>query len=239
MNRRSVGNSARAGFALAIVALLLSGGLSFFNIRRIDRNAGLVVHTHEVLDELRDTLGSLAEAESSQRSYLITGEKSYLEPQREAVAEALAHMKRLKSLTVDNELQQQRLVDLEPRIELRLDSLQHGITIRDAEGVDGARRYVLAGKGKREMATIRDLIGDINKTEMSLLAARETESKLSYHTAVVTQWVTTILGLGLVVAAYLLAARELETRRNSTEALARANDELEDRVEGELPTWLR
>lgn len=69
MNLRSIGNAAKAGFALAIVALLLSGELSFFNLQRIQHNAGLVVHTHLVMDELRGTLDSLSESESNQRSY--------------------------------------------------------------------------------------------------------------------------------------------------------------------------
>ncbi|CAN5468225.1 hypothetical protein BH20VER3_BH20VER3_17240 [soil metagenome] len=85
-----VGKGATMGFALALFALLVSGALSYYNIRRIARNEGLVVHMHEVLDEIRDTLQSLAEAEAGQRGYLITADQSYLEPQRAAVATAQA-----------------------------------------------------------------------------------------------------------------------------------------------------
>ncbi|MBA3651719.1 MAG: CHASE3 domain-containing protein [Chthoniobacterales bacterium] len=125
--RSSVGKGATLGFLLAIVALLVSGGLSFHNIRRIARNERLVVHTHEVLDELRETLTSLAEAESSQRSYLITQDPTYLVPERPAVAGAQLHLDRLRALTKDNPAQQARLTKLRPLINLRLNSLQTGI----------------------------------------------------------------------------------------------------------------
>ncbi|MEO8439662.1 MAG: CHASE3 domain-containing protein [Spartobacteria bacterium] len=226
----SIGRGATLGFLLAIVALLISGSLSFYNIRRIARNERLVVHTHEVLDELRDTLNSLSEAESSQRSYLITQDSTYLVPERAAVAGAQVHLDRLLVLTGDNPAQKTRLTKLRPMINVRLNSLQTGITTRDAEGMEATRRYVLAGKGRNEMTSIRGLIGEIRGAEEQLLAVRESESRVSYHTALVTQWVTTLLGLGLVLSGFLLAKRELETRERGTEALARANDELEERV---------
>ncbi|MGI8889245.1 MAG: sensor histidine kinase [Chthoniobacterales bacterium] len=227
----SVGRGAQIGFSLALLALLVSGGLSYYNIRRIARNEGLVVHTHEVLDEMRDALRSLAEAESAQRSYLIGGDPTYLETQRAAVAGARAHVDQIAKLTSDSPSQQARLVRLRPMIEVRLRSLQTGITTRDREGLEGARRYVLEGKGRREMTSIHGLVDEMQRAELDLLARRERESRLSYRTSVVTQLVTTLLGVGLIAAAFLLARRELETRRRGVAALAKANDELEGRVE--------
>ncbi len=86
--KRTVGIGATIGFALAVLALLATGWLAYQNIRRIARNDALVVHTHNVLDELRDLVATLSEAESRQRSYLITGEQLYLQPYRTATAAA-------------------------------------------------------------------------------------------------------------------------------------------------------
>lgn len=99
--KKSVGRGATLGFALAIVVLFASGGLSYENIRRISRNDALVVHTDQVLDGARDILAALFEAESRQRSYLITGERLYLEPVRAAAAAAGVGLSRLQELTVE------------------------------------------------------------------------------------------------------------------------------------------
>ncbi len=226
-----VGFRASVGFALAVLALALSGWLSYENIRRIARNDALVVHTHEVLDEMRDLTANLSEAESRQRSYLLSGEQLYLEPYRAAAAAAERSGARMKKLTTDNPTQQERLKQLQPMVTVRLASLEKGFAIYNTSGMEGARRYIIEGRGRREMEAIHGLLGEMQKTELGLLQQRETESHDSYNTAVLTVWSSTLLGLVLVGAAYRMTARELETRRRGSEALARANDELEDRVE--------
>lgn len=229
--RHSVSKSALLGFALAIIVLIVSGALATVNLRRITRNDALVVHTHLVLDEIRDVLATLAIAESSQRSYLVTGEAIYLTPYRSAAGVVQSHVSAIKSLTVDNPIEQDRQARLQTLVNARLESLQTGITIRNQEGAEGARGYVLTGKGRREMDAITGLLNDMQETEMDLLKQRDQESRLSYRAALVTQWLTTLVGLALVGAAYWLTARELETRRRGVAALNEANSELERRVE--------
>ena len=229
--KRSIGKWTSAGFLLTIAVLGLSGWLSYRNLNQLSDSEGWVIHTHEVLDELRDTLATLAEAESGQRSYLITGDPAYLGPYRSACGAVTAHLQRVAFLTADNVVQQKRLTGLNETVEKRLSSLGAGIEVRDAAGIEGAIRYVNEGRGRREMDSIRTQIAVMIQTEQSLLAVRKTRSFRSYWTAVATQLLTTLIGVGLVVTGYFLAAREIETRRLGTEALARANDELEARVE--------
>lgn len=227
----TVSRGAGVGFTLAIIVLLVSGWLASINVMRISRNDSWVVHSHEVLDDIRDVLASLESAESSQRSYLISGEKLYLGPYQQAAALAQSHIARIRADTSDNASQQQRIRQLNDLVMVRLASLRDGVLIRDREGVEGAARYVLAGKGRREMDSIRKVVDQMKETELGLLRMRDAESRASYHAALTTQWITTLLGLGLVAAGYWLTARELETRRRGVEALNRANDKLEMRVE--------
>ena len=214
-----------------MVVLLTSGWLSYRNLQRLSRNERLVVHTHEVLDEIHGALTTLADAEAGQRSYLISGDADYLQRYRSAFVETRSHVARAIDLTADNPIQQERLARLGPLVTARLDSLQKGVAIRDAGGVESAQRYVLAGLGKRQMDSIRRLVSEIENTEAGLLRARERESQVSLRTALGTQSGTTLLGVGLVVAAWILTVREVESRRRGAAALTHANDELEERVE--------
>ena len=225
-----VGKGLTIGFALTSLVLLASGWISFRNLQRLSTNAALVIHTHEVLDEIRDVLGSLAEAETQQRSFLLTGETLYLPLHERAATAARLHVEQLLALTVDNSSHRKALIDLRGNILIRLESLQTGVTIREAEGLDAARRYVQMGKGRREMDVIRQRLGEIERGELELLRQRETQSRVSYRTALATQWTTSLLGLALIAAGYLIAAREVETRRRGVEALTHANDKLEARV---------
>ena len=228
--RRSIGLGATLSLILAIIVLLITGWVSYLNLQRISRNDGWVVHTHYVLDELRDILATLSAAESSQRSYLITADPHYLEPYTRAAALALKKVKHVRELTADNPSQQERVARLEPAIEKRLSFLRAGVDTRNARGLEGARDYVSAGQGREQMKMVSAVLNEMQAEELRLLALREHESRLSYRVAVATLLISTALGLGLVLAAYRVTIRELRTRAQGVEALARANDELEDRV---------
>lgn len=226
----SVGKTATVGFALAVAVLLASAWLSYRNVRRIARNEARVVHSHEVLDTLRRTMTDAVDAETGQRGYLITGEAPYLEPYQVALGSIRTHLDRLRQLTADNPVQKRRLDDLEQKIAARLEALRIGIGIRDQDGPEGSRLYTMTGEGKQAMDAIRDAVAQMERAETSVLAVREAESRTSYHTAVATLIVTMSMGLTLVGAAYFMARREIEARRQSALALQQANDELERRV---------
>ncbi len=226
----TLGKGATAGFALTLLVLLTSGWLSYRNIRQLSRNEALVERTHEVLDDLQDTVKTLVDAETGQRGYIITGEQPYLDPYRAALSSVSGLLQRLGELTSDNPRQQNRLATLEQMVAQRLSGFQTGVAARDTGGFEAARQFVLTGRGKREMDAIRTQVTEMRQAEVGLLRARERESRTSYRTAVVTLWGTTLLGLILVATAYALATRETRTRRQGLEALAKANDELETRV---------
>ncbi len=227
---RGVRKSVTVGFALAVIVLLVSGGLALYNLRAIRGHARRIDHTHDVIEELEGTLGSLNEAESSQRRFLIGGGDQDLTSFATAVAAARDHLSRARSLTVDNPPQQQRFAMLEPALNMRVALFEEEITLRETAGFEGARQHLMLGQGRQEMFVVRDKIAEMEKTERDLLARREAQSNNSFVTATVTQGVTTLIGLVLVVAAFLLAAREVAIRLRGVEALARANDELESRV---------
>lgn len=226
----SLGKGARIGFILAVVVLLISAAVTYYNIRRISENESLVVHTYQVLDELRGVIVTLSETETGQRGYILTGDTSYMEPFRTAGAALAQHIERMRSLLEDNPAQEERLRILQEQCRARLASLNAGIAARDAGGIEAGRAYVLSGQGKREMDAVRRQVAEMEAVEMQLLQQRERESNRSYRSAVMTVILSTVLGLAMVGNAFLGALREIEHRQRSGEALRRANDELERRV---------
>jgi signal transduction histidine kinase len=227
----SVGTGATVGLALAVIVLLASTGLSYRNIRRVADNEARVTHTHEVIGALADVLLTLANAETGQRGYLITGEPPYLERYHAAQGSVQDRVDRLKELTSDNPDQQRHLAALEDKTAARLKFLEDGIAARDAREREGGDRVLVLGRGKAVMDAIRGLVAEMEQTEKQLLEAREAESRTSYQTAVVTLFVTALLGLGLVGTGYGFAVREVATRQHGVEALQQANEALEVRVQ--------
>jgi len=217
------GNGATIGFGLAIVVLIATGMLTYRNVETMARNDRQVVHTHEVLDQLRQILATVTQAETGQRGYVITGQDAYLEPYHRAMASIFVQLDDLITLTTDNVEQQRRAARLRPKVEARVISLGRAIELRNSGGFDASRAWILEGVGRQQMEEARELVAEMVATEEHLLDLRAKESEQSRQTAVSTSLLGTGVGLAMVIAAYTLSAREAATRQ-------RMNAELEQRV---------
>jgi signal transduction histidine kinase len=204
---------------------------SYRNTRVLARHQDMVVHTHEVLDALHDTLAALTDAETGERGYIITGEASYLEPFNAALKTLQAKQSRVKELTADNSSQQLRVAALAPMTSVRLATLTAGIAARDEKGAEGGRRFVLIGKEKGEMDAIRGVLAEMEREERGLLADREREVKSSFAAAIITLIATAVLGLSFIGATWFVTAREVATRRRTADLLRQANEALEQKVQ--------
>src|SRR5438445_6599739 len=161
----SIEKKTAAALTAAGLILLLVSGLSYRNGRGFVETSEWVSHTHEVLQELEATLAAVANAQTTVRGYIITGEDTFLEPYHTAVREVREHLRRLRFLTADNPVQQRRLAALERVITEKLDSLQTNINLRREQGFETARQRVASGVGIKQMDQVRALIADMKHEE--------------------------------------------------------------------------
>ena len=162
--------------AVGLLALLVVGCLSFINTTNLEKTAGWVTHTHQVLQAKDTVLSFLKDAETGQRGYLITGEQRYLEPYNNASASLTQAIGKLRELTIDNPAQQQRIAALDPLVSAKLQELKQTIDLRTSAGFDAARKVVLTDQGKQVMDNIRVKLGEIDDAERGLLAQRDKDA---------------------------------------------------------------
>lgn len=177
----TIGTKIGGGFALALAALAVIGWVSYRSTTGLIDTAGLVDHTHQVLENIEQLLSTLKDAETGQRGYLVTGEERYLEPYNTAVAQSAQVLKEIRSLTRDNPNQQRRLDALEPRVADKFAELKETIDLRKdpVKGFEAARQVVLTDKGKSLMDAIRKVVGEMEGEENSLLKQRSDDAQLS------------------------------------------------------------
>jgi light-regulated signal transduction histidine kinase (bacteriophytochrome) len=70
----------------------------------------------------------------------------------------------------------------------------------------------------------------MEQVEQRKLAARNRDSEVNFHTAVVSGLIAALIGLGLAAVVYWLVRRELENRAQTAAELERLNESLEGRV---------
>jgi PAS domain S-box-containing protein len=222
-----------AGAAVVLVGMLL---LLLHDFERDQYAQGWVAHTYQVMNSTESVLSLMNDAETGERGYLLTGDKSYLRPYNSAIAALPRGLKVLNDLTSDNPRQQARWNELNRLTGMRLTLLRHGIELRTASGADAALAVVRSGQGEQVMEKLRSILDEVMSEERQLLVGRTAKAR---EQASRELWV---LGLGstalilLLVLASVVIERETVRREQITQVLARHTDLLEQ-AHDSLITW--
>ncbi len=205
--------SVSLGLSLVAVFFIISGIVSYINIRTLNRDAEQIAHTHEVLLGLNNVLSTMKDAETGQRGYIITGQESYLEPYSNASTIIEEQVLRIEQLTKDNPDQQRRIAPLKSHIAAKFQELGAGIEKRRGEGLQAGIAQVATNRGKADMDAIRAQVALMQATESDLRQQRVTEMDAAYDVSVVSVAVTALIGVLLSIAITVMISRASAARR--------------------------
>src|SRR3569833_651029 len=79
---RTFGKKIADGIALAIVLLLVIGGVAFRGITSLTETSLWVAHTHEVIERTTAALAAIKDMETAARGFVITGDDAFHETYR-------------------------------------------------------------------------------------------------------------------------------------------------------------
>ena len=200
------------GFAISLLALAGLGWLSYHTTTRLVTTEKWVAHTQEVISTLEAGRAILADAETSQRGYLLTGEDPFLKDSQKAQTDARLWLVQLHNLIADNPEQQRRLAKLEPLISQRLDLLNNRAKLRQEEGLPVATRAVASREGKGLMDQISEELTEMQDVENRLLSARQRAAQVSATTSAFMVLTGSGLAGAISLAAWVVIRRDLRLR---------------------------
>ena len=218
--KRKINLSFGGGLAvLGLVALT-----SIFATQRLIHDANWVSHTHEVRTVLRTLDAEVREAKSDVRSFLITGDSSYLTRYRIGLDSAETALASLKSLTSDNPEQQARLRELRQLLDRRIESLDSTIGLlpmipRVSSAGSTSRLAAQLAVGEALSARIGAAVSVLDSAEAALLATRaraERESEQGVRVIVVA---FAVFGTALAWLMRRSIELDLERRARAEQAL--------------------
>ncbi|MCV0382611.1 MAG: response regulator [Erythrobacter sp.] len=174
-------------------------------------NEARIRNTHEVLSSLDDLLAAALDAETGQRGYLLTGEPAYLEPYYNGVDAARQNLGELERITQGSGVQSANVETLRTAIENKFRFSARAIETRRDQGLQQAIDLTTSERGKIAMDTIREQLAQMKREEMRERQQRVEELASASRTAVVSAVVTSLIGIALTIAIFILMAR---TNRN-------------------------
>jgi methyl-accepting chemotaxis protein len=207
MLKALISRSALVAALPVVMALLLSGVISFSYNRLLKDYRDVVDHTFEVISTIDNTLLRLQDAETGQRGFIITGDESYLAPFEAGRTVLSKVLSDLDVLASDNADQQRRIASLRELAESKLNELEDTILTRKQEGFEPARTKVLSSAGKETMDRIRSVAGEMRTAEGGLLAARLSNARFAERMMIVVAVICVALSVIGRILAFLIRAR--------------------------------
>jgi PAS domain S-box-containing protein len=202
---------------VALMAMIV--GIAYRNIQQLHDHSNRMAHTHAVLDALDRVVSAVTDTETGTQGFLIAGERAHLGPYNVAVAAMDQELKYLGQLTQDDPSQQASFSKLQLLIAKRGRQFEHAIELRTDQGFNAAQAFVNTNQGRRTMNSIREVARKMRDLEQERLERRAQAAERSYETAIVTELLTGLLGLGMVGAFILLLRRHLVARSKAAVTL--------------------
>ena len=153
-------------------------------------------HTHEVIGGAVEQLfGSIKDAESAKRGFVITGQEHFRKDYDAAIAGLHFQMRDFEDLIRDNPEQQGNLAELRAVVALRLEEFQRAMVARQEQGFDAARLAIETDHGWEVMERLRETVQTMEAAERKLLAEREQANQLTFRAANISNLLSALLGL--------------------------------------------
>src|SRR5262249_17847295 len=142
------------------------------NIARTARNEAQVAHTLRVLNAVNRLQGSLTDAETGARGFLITGRHEFLEPYDASLPVTDEVMSDLRELMAGDALHTGWLDELSPLLRRRMATLKETVDALHQTPRNPEREIELVVQGKRTMDEIRNRTAKLRTDEEALLDKR-------------------------------------------------------------------
>src|SRR5665213_827426 len=205
-----------AGFAAAVVAVILMAGVSYQAQQRSTAAADAVTQGVERIVQVQNVLASTKDAETGQRGFLLTGDEAYLEPFISGKAAIDGELSRIRVLTADSLEQRQRVDRLQGLISAKLDELLSTITLKRAGKSEEALATVRMDRGKVLMDQIRALVEEMQSVDRTQLAQRQQQWRQISGLSSRITWMGAGVLMVLIAAAAALVSRDYRARQLQT-----------------------
>ncbi len=205
---------------IATTTLIICTLVIYRNVKSFAETAQWVSHSREVLGNIEGVTAALTEAESSARGFWISGNEKYRQDFDRATEVAKRLHADLTRLTVDNDEQQERLVELHRIIEPVLIQQRQFMSMRSEAGDQTAVDASVLEQAVESMLPIKTLVSDFRSHENQLLAQRNEDYTKKFQQTLTTLVLSALVLAGLMCGTYYVLSRHWKLQEKAAKDLA-------------------
>lgn len=196
-----------AAFIATTIVIVVLVVLQWRSFRSVEAHARKVSLTLETARELTEFGTLVADAETGQRGFLLTGLPQYLEPYNTAKERLPPTIDSLEHLVAADSSQLVRVARLETLSRAKLDELHGTLLLASKDERDSALEVVKTNVGDSLMRSIRSELSALAREQDSNLRARQAALEASFNLRDVLSTVLAALLLLMLAGVYYVLRR--------------------------------
>ena len=209
----------RGTFFGALLILIISGIITYKTTENLSQSSEEVIKTYSVNIELEQIMSYLKDAETGKRGFLFTSDSIYLEPYLDSRSKVNNSFARLKVMTKDDPLQQERLRELSELIDIRLKNFREADKFRRENELDSKAFDKEFLEGKNSMDNIRVKIDEMITHEKNELTYKTNLLKQNVSLTPNLLLILIIVCILIILTAYFKITNDLDRLKKSNQAL--------------------
>ncbi len=154
-------------FALAFILFFI--WYTYQNVKKEEEESLHIAEALEVLHLTEDFIDDIQDLESSQRSYLISGDSAFLQSYENALASLSVDTSRIRSFLNEYPAQRESFSKLMTLVKEKLSIVEKSVRIRSEQGMNEAAQKNIIGQGRLLIDSIRALATGIENKNRILL----------------------------------------------------------------------
>lgn len=211
---------------LTVIGLIAIEIISQKNMARIQETTWMRSRARQTNLEIVSLKVLVQTAESSQRGYLLTGEKSYLDPYKNSVLKVYELVDTLENMMADQPDQLERLAKVSSLLEKKFKELHETIQLKSAGKNAEAMKIVRGGDGEKYMNEIRKNIAQMTAVQKAVI---ENYNQQAEYILSASGWLVfcgSFFAICIVAASVIGLRRSQKSRQQSNEILQKTNEKL-------------
>lgn len=202
------------GFAAALAMLAGIASINWHYLAHMEEMAKAVAHSEKAHTELHALLLTVADIETGQRGFLLTGEPAFLEPLENGVKSLPDQLRGLETLLLDAE-KKASLAAIEPVIAEQVATALAVVRTRQSPGLETAIQEFQTHNGKQMTDRIREKIATMDMRALTLLDERSARARHAARTIREYTLGGTAMSLVLLSLVFGLLLRQNRLRRDA------------------------
>jgi PAS domain S-box-containing protein len=193
---------------LFVIVISLSTYLTVENVGKLRSAHQHVQHSLRTLIQTREIYSALADAQISERGYLLTKDASYLVPYQTATRSIPPRFRGVEARLAGEPEQLALLAELRRLSDERLSELTKSLSLSQSGDDASALQLMSSDAAKHGMEQIGQLVDRIDSGEYNVLAVGMGDARLDYNNAILGGVLSGIFALALLLLLALVESRE-------------------------------